>query len=139
MLKTILTATLLLAAALPATHASEPDQVVAGIYDRYPWPDLPPGGAQAWYPHIAEGWLGRHAEAGKAFLAGGGGPVTGTATEIVERIEAEARVLVRLSGADGAARSLFFGVVLDDDDDTWRVIEVFTEDGRYLSEMLGVN
>lgn len=139
MLKSVLPVTLLLAMAgglLPA-HAGGPDEVVAGIYASHPWTDLPPGGHGAWYVEPAVAWGRGEVDAGKAFLVG---PVTQPEkvdTEIVASGEYEARVRVVLSGKDGATYILNFGMIGDDDeDDRSRVMEVFTDDGRYLSEVL---
>lgn len=121
---------------LPA-HAGEPEDVVAGIYAAYPWEDLPPGGHGAWYVDIAAAWGGGGADAGKAFLLGTAGGFTNVETEVVASGGYESRVRTVLSGPDGAVHRLNFGLIGDDDeDDRWRVMEVFTDDGKYLSEVL---
>lgn len=139
MLKSVLPVTLLLAMAgglIPA-HAGGPEEVVAGIYALYPWTDLPPGGHGAWNIEPAVDWGRGAADAGKAFLVG---PVTRPQkvdTEIVASGEYEARVRAVISGKDGTAYILNFGMIGDDDeDDRWRIMEVFTDDGRYLSDLL---
>lgn len=76
-------------------------------------------------------------DAGKAFLVGPVAQPEKVRTEIVASGEYEARVRTVLSGKDGATYILNFGMIGDDDeDDRWRIMEVFTDDGRYLSEVL---
>jgi hypothetical protein len=72
-----------------------------------------------------------------AFLVGPAIQVEKVATELVASGDYEARVRASLSGKDGTVYALNFGMIGDDDeDDRWRIIEVFTDDGRYLSEVL---
>ncbi|WP_432346634.1 hypothetical protein WMC41_00565 [Shinella yambaruensis] len=128
---------MLLSGFIPA-HAEEPGDVVVGIYAKHPWADLPPGGHGAWYMDIAASWENGAAEAGMAFLLGKISEVDRVKTEVVISSSDEARVRATVSGNDGATQVLNFGMVGDDDeDDRWRVIEVFTDDGKYLSEVLG--
>jgi hypothetical protein len=140
MLKAILSVTLLLAMtgglSAPA-HADEPIDVVAGIYAKYPWKDLPPGGHGAWYVETAAAWENGASDAGMTFLVGPIIQVEKIVTELVVSGDYEARVRAALSGKDGTVYALNFGMIGDDDeDDRWRIIEVFTDDGRYLSEIL---
>lgn len=139
MFKAVLSATMLLTmtAGWAPAHAGGPDEVVTGLYAGYPWTDLPPGGHLPWHVDPAIAWERGAADAGKAFLVG---PVTQPEkvdTEIVASGEYEARVRTVLSGKDGDTYILNFGMIGDDDeDDRWRIMEVFTDDGRYLSEVL---
>ncbi|MCW5722790.1 MAG: hypothetical protein KIS86_16765 [Devosia sp.] len=139
MFKAVLSATMLLTmtAGWAPAHAGGPDEVVTGLYAGHPWTDLPPGGHLPWHVDPAIAWERGAADAGKAFLVG---PVTQPEkvdTEIVASGEYEARVRAVISGKDGATYILNFGMIGDDDeDDRWRIMEVFTDDGRYLSEVL---
>jgi hypothetical protein len=127
---------MLLSCFMPA-HAEEPGDVVVGIYAKHPWAELPPGGHGAWYMDIAAAWERGAADAGMAFLLGRMNKVEKIETEVVISSGDEARVRATLSGKEGAIQALNFGMVGDDDeDDKWRVIEVFTDDGKYLSEVL---
>lgn len=86
---------------------------------------------------IAAAWERGAADAGMAFLLGRMNKVEKIETEVVISSGDEARVRATLSGKEGAIQALNFGMVGDDDeDDKWRVIEVFTDDGKYLSEVL---
>lgn len=139
MFKSVLPLTLFLATigdVFPA-HAGGPEDVVAGLYASHPWTEIPPGGHGAWYIDTAVAWGRGAADVGMKFLVG---PLTQpdkVGTEIVASGEYEARVRAILSGKDGATYILNFGMIGDDDeDDRWRIMEVFTDDGRYLSEVL---
>ena len=137
MLKAILSATLLLVAGVMPAQAGEPGAVVAGIYAAHPWTSLPPGGHGAWYVDMSVAWGRGASEAGMAFLLGAAGRPERVETEVVASGEYEARIRATLSGRDGAVHVLNFGMIGDDDeDDRWRVIEVFTDDGKSLSEVL---
>lgn len=86
---------------------------------------------------IAAAWERGAADAGMAFLLGKINKVEKVETEVVISSGDEARVHATISGKDGPAQVLNFGMVGDDDeDDKWRIIEVFTDDGKYLSEVL---
>lgn len=138
MLKAILSAALLVTAAgaMPA-HGGEPGAVVAGIYAAHPWTELPPGGHGAWYVETSVAWERGVSGAGMAFLLGAVGQPEKVDTEVVASGGYEARIRATLSGRDGTVHVLNFGMIGDDDeDDRWRVIEVFTDDGKYLSEVL---
>ncbi len=135
MRKFALCAAILLAFAPGPVEAAEPEDTVDRIYGQYPWQDVPPGGAELWYPDTAAKWDSAAADAGMAFLTGGTTSIVGVATEVVLAGEGEARVQATVTGGNGAAHTLNFGVVLDDELG-WLVIEVFTDDGRYLSDIL---
>ncbi|MCO5139959.1 MULTISPECIES: hypothetical protein [unclassified Shinella] len=127
---------MLLSGFIPA-HAEEPGDVVVGIYAKHPWADLPPGGHGAWYMDIAAAWERGSADDGMTLLLGKIERIDKVETEVVVSSGDEARVRATVSGKDGATQVLNFGMVGDDDeDDRWRVIEVFTDDGKYLSEVL---
>lgn len=137
--KAILFAMFLLAlfGGMQPAQAADPGEVVTGIYAQYPWTDLPPGGHGAWYPDTAVAWAEGAADAGKAFLVGPAGRFTKVDTEIVASGGDEVRIRATLFRDDGTVHVLNFGMIGDDDeDDRWRVIEVFTDDGRYLSDVL---
>lgn len=139
MLKAGLPITLLLTMVgglLPA-HAGGPDEVVAGIYASHPWTDFPPGGHGAWYVETAAAWGSGASDAGMAFLLGAANQLEKVETEVVASGEYEAAVRATLSGKDGTVQILNFGMIGDDDeDDRWRIIEVFTDGGKYLSNVL---
>lgn len=134
MLKVFLSATLLLIGGF--AHAGDPEDVVAGVYASYPWKDLPPGGHGAWHQETGAAWGTGAADAGLAFLAGPGA-FTRVETEVTVAGGAEVRVLATLWDGDDAVHVLNFGMIGDDDeDDRWRIIEVFTDSGEYLSDVL---
>jgi len=121
---------------MPA-HAEEPGAVVVGIYAKHPWKELPPGGHIAWYMDTAAAWERGAADAGMAFLLGEIRQIGKVETEVAISSGDEARVRATLSDKNGTTQVLNFGMVGDDDEeDRWRVIEVFTDDGKYLSEVL---
>ncbi|HEV7247551.1 MAG TPA: hypothetical protein VGN93_11240 [Shinella sp.] len=139
MLKVVRSITLFLTVmgGLAPAHAGEPGEVVAGIYAKHPWTDLPPGGPGAWYVETAAAWESGASHAGMAFLLGAVSQVEKVDTEIVAAGTYEAKVRATLTGKDGPVQVLNFGMIGDDDeDDRWRIIEVFTDDGKYLSAVL---
>lgn len=86
---------------------------------------------------IAAAWERGSADDGMTLLLGKIERIDKVETEVVVSSGDEARVRATVSGKDGATQVLNFGMVGDDDeDDRWRVIEVFTDDGKYLSEVL---
>ena len=118
-------------------HAEEPGAVVVGLYAKHPWTELPPGGHGFWYMDIAAAWERGAAADGKAFLIGKITQIADVKTEVIISSGDEARVRATISSKDGAIQVLNFGMVGDDDeDDRWRIIEVFSDGGNYLSEIL---
>ncbi|KNY10794.1 hypothetical protein AKG11_33045 [Shinella sp. SUS2] len=71
------------------------------------------------------------------FLLGAANQLEKVETAVVASGEYEATVRATLSGKDGTVQVLNFGMIGDDDeDDRWRIIEVFTDGGKYLSNVL---
>lgn len=117
-------------------YAGDPEKVVTAIYAEHPWETLPPGGNDAWYADTATAWTTGAADAGKAFLSGPSA-FSQVDTAIGATGGSEAQVITTLSNGTDPTYVISFGLIRDDGPNgLWRIIEVFSDDGKYLSDIL---